>query len=168
MTELEIHWPERDIPSDKDTSEEDDTINRWLEDPFRRKVLYAMYLLTELLEIMFISAITALVTVVSYHFNLISEATLDNAVWIAVTISIAVVIVDNIIAKFYKSIISGISFHIGYVVLLLSAYIYGSLENRKIHKYSISTVASSKVIENMPLERLVEFRNNKAKRKFRL
>ncbi|MGN8212806.1 MULTISPECIES: hypothetical protein [Halococcus] len=150
MTRTDISWPEMGINPAGGDSTGDEPVEEWVEDPFRRKVLYVFHFIAENSHIATTALFTAVVVGISDYVGLMSSAASNATFSLVLVSSVFVVTVDAVIAHFYQSVINAISFRLSYGVLLVAAYLYGYVEKTSISRSRISIVLSSSVVEHIP------------------
>lgn len=118
-----ITWPALEPDNDGDSADE---LEEWMEDPFKRRVLYLFYILSDLIKTAVVSLLVTVGMAAAFATTngfASSEAALF---WIAVTLAVVVVLADSIL----NSPISEISLAATYYIFVAAAYLYFGVKGR--------------------------------------
>jgi len=163
MTEIEIHWPGVNGPSERD-EEGDSTLAQWMEDPFKRKVLYVLHLLFESTRYMMIAMSTAAITIIVYGLYPSVLELVGSTIWLVVAAASLVLSLDLIAARYYKSFIDSVSSTLVYTAAMAATFIYAAIKQRTVHPSRISSMMSASLLEKILLTGLS--RKHEDKRRF--
>jgi hypothetical protein len=160
MTDYEIRWSEMGIPS-----EEEHRDSQWLDSPLHRKLMGLLYLFVEIFQIIILSALIGVATVLS--FQLIPRLSVSFGVnlSIALSVGLAIIAIDLTVSRYRNSPIFLISLKLGYYTLRIAARVYIYIRYRRSPDLSATKEIPTRLLE-CTLFKIWQKENNKRRFQF--
>ncbi|QRV14235.1 hypothetical protein JMJ58_14965 [Haloterrigena salifodinae] len=151
-----ITWPALTPDRDEGDAEE---LKEWMEDPFKRKILYSFYYLTELIKIALVSVLVIIgVGTVIVASNITPSETV--LFWIAIAVALTIVLFDSLI----DNRIMDLSMEITYCLFMGMGQLYFKVKNARDQEPDVEEDAFMTWIDLFPT---LEFLRQKERRRLK-
>lgn len=147
-------WPALIPDEDGDDADE---LEEWMQDPFKRRILYSFYALSELIKVAVVSILTIIGVALIVTGTETAASSEPALVWIAVAVSLIIVLVDTRLNNPIRDLSMGVT----YYLFVAAAHLYFGLKDTRSKGPDVEEDAFADWLSLFPAFRFLKKRERK-------